>query len=144
MNNQKQIAIIGAGLAGMMAAYDLAEQGASVTIFEASDRLGGLAAGFRGRPEWAWPLEHFYHHLFTNDDAIIDLTLELGLSDALEFHDPTTVMYLRGQNYPFDSPLRLLQFPHLSLPAKLRMGAVIAYLRYHPRPPWKAFDQKAG
>ena len=142
MINQKQIAIIGAGLAGMTAAYDLAEQGASVTIFEASDKLGGLAAGFRGRAEWAWPLEHFYHHLFTNDDAIIDLTLELGLSDALEFHDPTTVMYLRGQNYPFDSPLRLLQFPHLSLPDKLRMGAVIAYLRYHPRPPWKAFDQK--
>ena len=113
-----------------------------MTIFEASDRLGGLAAGFRGRPEWEWPLEHFYHHLFTNDDAIIDLTLELGLSDALEFHDPTTVMYLRGQNYPFDSPLRLLQFPHLALLDKLRMGAAIAYLRYHPRPPWKAFDQK--
>jgi protoporphyrinogen oxidase len=50
-------------------------------------------------------------------------------------------MYYQGQNYPFDSPLRLLRFPHLSLIHKIRMGVVLAYLRYHPRPPWQKFDR---
>ncbi len=51
-------------------------------------------------------------------------------------------MHYRGSNYPFDSPLRLLRFPHLSLVDKLRMGLVLAYLRYHPKPPWQQFDKE--
>ncbi|MEZ4610921.1 MAG: hypothetical protein R2838_11880 [Caldilineaceae bacterium] len=58
--------------------------------------MGGLAAGFKGRPEWDWPLNISYHHLFTNDDAIIGLTNELGLGDLLEIHAPTTVLYYQG------------------------------------------------
>ncbi|MBI1295714.1 FAD-dependent oxidoreductase [bacterium] len=137
-----QIAIIGGGVAGLTAAYDLARTGAyAVHIFEASEQVGGLAAGFKGRSEWSWPLEKFYHHLFTNDDAILDLTRELDADPLLTFHRPLTVMHYQGADYPFDSPTRLLRFPHLSLPEKLRMGAVLAYLKYHPRPPWRTFDQ---
>jgi protoporphyrinogen oxidase len=137
-----RVVIVGAGVAGLAAAYDLAQEGKyRIQVLEASEEVGGLAAGFKGRPEWEWPLEKFYHHLFTNDDAIIKLTEEIGAADQLEFHRPITVMHYQGQDYPFDSPLRLLQFPHLSLFEKLRMGAVLAYLKYHPRPPWRAFDK---
>ncbi|MEX1019964.1 MAG: NAD(P)/FAD-dependent oxidoreductase [Litorilinea sp.] len=146
-----QIAIIGGGIAGLTAAYDLARQspvavGAqrvplAVTVYESSDRLGGLAAGFRGRPEWEWPLEHFYHHLFTNDDAIIGLTHELGLGSALEIHKPTTALFAEGHNYPLDTPLRVLQFPRIPIWDRLRMGLVLAYLRYHPARPWRTFDR---
>ncbi|MGB7438209.1 MAG: FAD-dependent oxidoreductase [Candidatus Acidiferrum sp.] len=37
----KSIAVIGAGLAGLCAAYELRNRGYSVTVFEASDRPGG-------------------------------------------------------------------------------------------------------
>jgi protoporphyrinogen oxidase len=138
----RRVAIIGGGIAGLSAAYDLARYaGVTVTVLEGSAALGGLAAGFRGRASWEWPLEHFYHHLFTNDDAIIGLTRELGLSHLLEFHTPVTAMYYRGRNYPLDTPLRVLQFPHLSLWNRLRMGAVLGYLRYHPLRPWRRFDR---
>ena len=109
-------------------------------VFENGPELGGLASGFKGRASWDWPLEKFYHHLFTNDDAIIRLTDQIGAGDLLEIHRPSTVMHFQGANYPLDSPGSLLQFPHLSLPQKLRMGLVLAYLKYHPRPPWRAFD----
>jgi protoporphyrinogen oxidase len=138
-----RVAIIGGGLAGLTAAYDLTRGAtpAQVTIFEASEQLGGLAAGFRGRESWEWPLEHYYHHLFTNDDAILGLTRELGLDSMVETYRPTTVLHTHHENHPFDSPLRLLQFPYLGLFSKLRMGAVLAFLKYWPFPPWKRFDR---
>jgi protoporphyrinogen oxidase len=137
-----RVAIIGAGVAGLTAAYELAQRGAyQIHIYEGSEEVGGLAAGFKGRPQWEWPLEKFYHHLFTNDDAIIQLTHQIGAESLLDFYRPTTVMHYGGVNFPFDTPMRLLRFPHLSLLEKLRMGAVLAYLKYHPRPPWRAFDK---
>lgn len=45
------IAIIGAGAAGLSAAYDLAALGHQVTIYEAAPQPGGLAAGFK-EPHW--------------------------------------------------------------------------------------------
>ena len=137
-----RIGIVGGGVAGLSAAYELADAGnTQVHIFENGPVIGGLAAGFKGRASWDWPLEKFYHHLFTNDDEIIRLTKTIGADDLLQIHRPSTVIHHQGANYPLDGPLQLLLFPHLSLPQKLRMGLVLAYLKYHPRPPWRAFDR---
>ena len=136
-----RVAVIGGGVAGLTAAYELAGAGrARAHIYENGPELGGLASGFKGRASWDWPLEKFYHHLFTNDYEILRLTEEIGARDLLQIHRPSTVMHYQGANYPLDSPAHLLRFPHLSLPQKLRMGLVLAYLKYHPRPPWRAFD----
>ncbi|HZM83457.1 MAG TPA: FAD-dependent oxidoreductase [Candidatus Limnocylindrales bacterium] len=40
-----QVAVVGAGLAGLVAATDLAARGAQVTVFEARDRVGGRTHG---------------------------------------------------------------------------------------------------
>ncbi len=45
----KKIAVIGAGIGGMAAAYDLSRAGHQVTIFEASDQVGGLAPASKNR-----------------------------------------------------------------------------------------------
>jgi NADPH-dependent glutamate synthase beta subunit-like oxidoreductase/NAD-dependent dihydropyrimidine dehydrogenase PreA subunit len=41
VKSKENVAVIGGGPAGLMAAYDLSKRGYRVTIFEASDRLGG-------------------------------------------------------------------------------------------------------
>ena len=135
----RRVGIIGAGIAGLAAAYDLTRQGHAVTLFEGASMAGGLASGFKA-PEWEWPLERFYHHLFTSDDAIIGLTREIGAGDLLFFPRPITAMWYQGQAYPFDSPLRLLAFPHLDWINKFRMGFVFAYLRYLSRN-WRGFEK---
>jgi len=135
----RRVGIIGAGVAGLAAAYDLTRQGYAVTLFEGAAVAGGLASGFKAAT-WEWPLERFYHHLFTSDSDIIRLTQEIGAGDLLLFRRPTTSMWYQGKPYAFDSPLRLLAFPHLDWINKFRMGFVFAYLRYVSKN-WRAFEQ---
>ena len=126
---QKKIAIIGAGIGGMAAAYDLARAGQQVTIFEAADYVGGLAAGFK-EPHWDWWVERFYHHWFASDRYIQSLIRELGWQDRVLFTRPVTVMYYRGKFYPFDSILSALLYPGLGWGIhKVRFGFVGLYLR---------------
>lgn len=140
-----RIAIIGGGVTGLTAAYDLTRPAlagrCAVSIFEHAPNLGGLAAGFKGRPTWEWPLEHFYHHLFLSDRAMLDLLTELDFRHALKSYRPNTAIHTQGKNYPLDSVGRVLGFPLIPLLDRVRMGMVIGYLRYHPARPWRKFDK---
>jgi len=127
--DQQQIAIIGAGIGGMSAAYDLVRAGNEVTILEASDHVGGLAAGFK-EPHWEWTVERFYHHWFASDEHILGLIDELGWSEKVIFPRPVTVMYYQGKFYPFDSVTAALMYPGLGWGInKIRFGLVGLYLR---------------
>jgi protoporphyrinogen oxidase len=96
------IAIIGAGAAGLSAAYDLAGQGHQVTVYEAAPHTGGLAAGFK-EPHWDWTMEKFYHHWFQSDKDVLGLIDEIGARDKVLFPRPITAIYYQGQFHPFDS-----------------------------------------
>nr|HID12336.1 NAD(P)/FAD-dependent oxidoreductase [Anaerolineae bacterium] len=122
------IGIIGAGITGLTAAYDLTRMGHATTIYETRPCAGGLAAGFRDE-RWEWPLERFYHHWFASDDDVIRLIDELGARDRLFFPRPTTSIYHGGRIYPFDSPMRVLRFTPIPLVDRLRVGLVTLYLR---------------
>src|SRR6266404_1031087 len=126
-----QIAIIGAGPAGLAAAYDLGRAGHRVTIFEGAPAVGGLAAGFKA-PHWDWTLEKFYHHWFASDSAILGLINELGWSDQVLFPRPITAVYHDGKFYAFDSPAAVLKFPGIPFVDRVRFGFVALYLRLTP------------
>lgn len=124
-----KIAVIGAGFTGLSASLELVWRGQDVTLFEASECVGGLAVGYK-KNNWQWMAERFYHHIFTNDHAIIDLSRRVGLPPV--FFRPTTAMYWEGKTYPFDSPLALFEFPGLSSFAKVRMALVLTLLKIIP------------
>ena len=133
------IAIIGAGLGGLSAAYDLKRAGHQVTIFEAADYVGGLAAGFK-KPEWEWSVERYYHHWFASDNHMLGLIDELGWSDRVIFPRPTTVMYHQGKFYPFDSIPAALMYPGLGWGInKIRFGLVGFFLRMTNN--WQALEK---
>jgi len=123
-----KIGIIGAGFAGLTAAYELTKRGHEVTLYEKDAVVGGLSSGFRDE-RWEWSLERFYHHWFASDAEVISLITELGLKDRLFFPRPTTSLWYRGKAYPFDNYLRAALFPHLSLIDKFRAAPVAVYLR---------------
>ncbi len=134
----KNIAILGAGIGGMAAAYDLRRAGHQVTIYEAADFVGGLASGFK-EPHWDWYVEKYYHHWFASDRHILGLIDELGWRDQVLFPRPYTVVYHEGQFYPFDSILTALMFPGLGWGIqKLRFGLVGLYLKLTNR--WQPLE----
>jgi protoporphyrinogen oxidase len=133
-----KIGIVGAGVTGLSAAFDLLKQGHDVTLFEADDKTGGLATGFQDAA-WEWPLEKFYHHLFKSDKAIIQLTEEIGMRDKLFFRRPITSVMYRDQIVPFDSPKSWITFPGFNVLDVARFGLISSYLRFTK--PWRTLER---
>ncbi len=132
------IGIIGAGFAGLAAAWELVEAGHRVRIYEAGDRPGGLAAGYRDEA-WDWTLEHFYHHWFTSDEEIERLAREVGAEDRLLTLDPVTAQFVGGRAYALDGVLPVLRFDPIPPLDRLRMGLCIAWLKILPD--WRPLER---
>jgi len=122
-----RIAVIGAGVAGLVAAHRIAGAGHEVDVYERWPGLGGQAAtldvggGHR--------LERYYHHLFTTDRHITALYDELGMPDELEWRSSSVAMFARGRQWPFTTPGDLLRFGPLPPPSRVRMGAAVVALQ---------------
>src|SRR5262249_25125828 len=121
-----RIGILGAGAMGLTAGYRLAEAGHQVVLIEKMDVLGGLAAGVKLGPS---SLERFYHHQFGTDKDVTALIHELGLGDKLQWQKPTTSVLWQGRRHRFDDPISVLRFSPLPFADRLRIGAVVAYLK---------------
>ena len=122
-----KVAVIGAGIGGMAAAYDLRQAGHEVTIFEAADYVGGLAAVSKSRTG----IGRWKSSTITGSrpTAICwGLIEELGWSDQVLFPRPYTVMYHQGKFYPFDAIPQMALFPGLGWGInKVRFGLVGLY-----------------
>jgi len=137
----KEIAIIGAGVGGMAAAYELAKAGQKVSIYETDDQVGGLASGFR-EPHWDWWVEKYYHHWFASDHHVLSLIGELGWREKVIFNRPYTVMYHNGEFYPFDSIEKAILFPGLGWGInKIRFGLAGLYLKALTNN-WRALEKQ--
>lgn len=131
-----KIAIIGAGLTGLVAAYELAKEGHEVSVFEKNNTIGGLASGFEMHGE---SLEKTYHHIFKTDTDIINLVEELGLSTNLKWYDSSVCIYFDKKIYPFGGALDLLKFCPISFVSRIRQGLVILFLQKYKN--WQNFTK---
>lgn len=121
-----KVIVIGGGVAGLGAAYELLKRGHEVALYEASPEFGGQVRTFEiggGR------IEIFYHHLFQSDEEAIRVIRELGLEDDLTWIDSNVGLHGGGKNYPFVGALDLLKFSRVSLLSRLRLGLTALWLR---------------
>jgi protoporphyrinogen oxidase len=121
-----RIAIIGGGIAGLTAAYELGKAGHEAVVYERDPELGGQAGTF---PVGGTRLERFYHHIFTSDRHIIGLLDEVGLASQLQWIPSKVGWFYGGKVYDFVTPMDLLRFSPLSIADRVRAGVVSLYLQ---------------
>ena len=134
--DKPRIGIIGGGFTGLTAAYRLVQQDIDVTLFEASDRLGGLAAGFELAGH---RVEQAYHFLYKTDEYILSLVEELGLDDKLEYHKSSVSTYFGDTLYPMETPIDLIRFTPISFINRIRAGVTVLWLQRKKN--WRELSQ---
>src|SRR5918994_2687699 len=85
-----RVAVLGAGMAGLVAGYRLTKLGHECDVYERWPGLGGQAATVDVGDGVL--IERYYHHLFTSDHHIADLLRDLGMPDAIEWR-PSSVAF---------------------------------------------------
>ncbi|MCJ7619089.1 MAG: FAD-dependent oxidoreductase, partial [Anaerolineae bacterium] len=121
-----KIGVLGGGLTGLTAAYELAKRGHEVLVLERAPYLGGQASTFEVE---GTHLERYYHHIFTGDVDMMDLIEELGLSDRMLWLASKVGFFRDGQIYDFVTPMDLLRFQPLGFLQRIRAGLVTVYLQ---------------
>ena len=119
INLNKKIAILGAGPMGLASAYYLIKQGYQPDIYEADDRVGGMAAAFDFH---GLQIERFYHFHCTSDDAYFDILKDLNLIGKFHWVKSKMGFYYKQSLQDWGNPLALLKFKGLGLMDKVRYG----------------------
>lgn len=114
MKNEKPIAIIGAGIAGLTAANYLQQKNVPFVLFEAGKKIAGLASSFKDADGFSFD---FGAHFITNR-----LAAAIGVSsDCLLVKHYGETVWFRGKVY--DYPFGLIGIPRMTLSAiKSRLG----------------------
>ena len=120
------VAIVGAGITGLVAARELARAGRRVTVVDRWPDVGGMASAFDSGG--GVMLERYYHHLFESDTAMTALCEEL-VPGTLEWHRSSVAMFHGGRLSPFVTPLDLLRYGALPLPDRIRLGLAVLSLQ---------------
>ena len=104
----KHVAVIGAGPAGMTAAYQLSQAGYSVDVFEADSQVGGLS---KSLSLWNQTVDLGPHRYFSNEKRINELWLEVVKKDYVMVDRLTRIFYKNRFFFyplkPFDALLKL-------------------------------------
>ncbi len=96
----KRVAIVGAGPAGLTAAYQLVKAGVAVDVYEAGPSVGGMAKTF---PLWGQLVDLGPHRFFSSDPRVNRLWLELVGRDYSMVKRLTRIYY---KKIFFDYPLK--------------------------------------
>jgi protoporphyrinogen oxidase/putative flippase GtrA len=128
--------ILGAGPAGLAAAYSLTKQGKSVVVVERDSQVGGLAKSINYK---GFILDYGPHRFFTKDKPVLELWSEVLGDDRVTVNRLTRIYY--GGKY-FSYPLKAVEaLLTLGIFQSLKILASYAAVRLFPNHNPKNFAQ---
>ncbi len=132
-HESERIAILGAGISGLSVGWLLSKLGKTATVFEATDRIGGLARTF----EWhGIPCDVAPHRLYTTNPEILRLVSSLV---PLTEHKRKSRILMKGKQIQDPiNPIELL----MRFPPRTGASLVGGFLR-RPRLPEDSFENLA-
>ncbi len=133
MKQSARVAVVGAGIAGLTAAYRLKQAGHTPVVFESSDYVGGRIKSVR-RGDFLFDIGAFIY--LGSYQQSIHLMREVGLGSAMGPFDAYGAMPRDGQlNFlDFSKPLRtILGTGYISAGAKFKLLKLMRLLLRH----WK-------
>ena len=133
-----RVAVVGGGIAGLVAARDLAMGGADVTVIERAPHLGGQAASFSVGP--GQELERYYHFVCRGDTGYQQVLGELGIAERLTWRITEMGLFLDGELHTLGDPLSLLRFPYLRWRDKLRFVRTTAAAKFRSGDAWEPLE----
>ena len=133
--NGARVAVVGGGLAGIAAALELADAGASVTLFEARTRLGGATYSVRRKDHW---IDNGQHVLLRCCTAYRTFLARLGVEGLVPIQPRLRVPVLREGKPPGFLSRTALPAPLHLVPTLLR------YAPLRPRDRLRAFRAAAA
>lgn len=133
----QKVAVLGAGPMGLAVAYQLAKDGHQPVVFEADDRLGGMAASFDFN---GLQIERYYHFHCTSDRGLLQILQDLGITEKLVWTETRMGYWYNNQLQDWGNPLALLRFRGLGPVAKIRYGLHAFFST--KRKNWQALDKK--
>ncbi|MEJ5200022.1 MAG: FAD-dependent oxidoreductase, partial [Anaerolineae bacterium] len=140
---EKQAIVVGAGIAGLTAAYRLQQAGLQVRVLEAAPHVGGRAITIHWR---GYAIDPGAEFVSGAEKYLLGMVQELGIQDRLINYSEEQVGFevgvMRGgrvYTVNFMAPLQFLTWKALSLPARLSLIKLLPYLirysRYDPYHP---------
>ena len=115
------VAVLGAGLAGLSNAYELAKAGHQVTLFESKTYAGGICTSWKVDDYW---LDHGPHRFHSRDEELIKHLYEV-LDNEVVIRERLSRIYMQGKF--FNYPLKLSNVLS-SLPTGVMFRAMRDYL----------------
>ena len=119
---RKNVAIIGAGITGLSAAYYLQQAGHSAIVFEKGKRIGGA---IQTTVEKGYLCEHGPNSLMVNDKRVADIITAAGLDPEVVIADAAAnkrfIVHERKLHTLPSSPASFLTSPLFSFKAKARL-----------------------
>jgi protoporphyrinogen oxidase len=133
LTQHQRVAVLGGGVAGLSAAWKLAEAGADVRLYEAAPALGGMAASMH-RDGYIWDFGP--HRFHTKNPAIISTVRDLVGDDLLDRNLKTRVNFMdRYFDYPLSAGNLLTNLPpSVAMLSFLDFALMKARHRIHPAP----------
>ncbi|MDA3880699.1 MAG: FAD-dependent oxidoreductase [Prolixibacteraceae bacterium] len=122
-----KIAIIGAGPAGMTAAYILSQNGYNVDIYESAPMVGGLSATIE---LWGQKVDIGPHRFFSTDKRVNSLWLEQAKSDY-EMVNRLTRIYYKNRFYYY--PIKLFNVMQ-NIGIKESFNCILSYVSEKIKP----------